>query len=39
MEARKQPENEIQRKFKKLGISGNQANYVKQEENDGKSKL
>ena len=36
MEARKQPENEIRRKFKKLGISGNQANYVKQEEKDGK---
>ena len=38
MEARKQPGNEIRRKFKKHGISGNKANYVKQEENDGKNK-
>ena len=36
MEARKQPGNEIQQKFKTHGISGNKANYVKQEENDGK---
>ena len=36
MEARKQPRNEIRRKFIKHRISENNANYVKQEEHDGK---
>ena len=39
METGKQQENEIRRKYKKHGISGNKAKYVKQEENTGKSKI
>ena len=33
METGKQPENEIRRKYRKFGISGNIERYVKQEEN------
>ena len=37
MQTGKPPENKIQRKYKKYGISGNMAKYVKQEENAGKN--
>ena len=37
MESGKQPGKEIRRKYKKHGISGNMANYVKKEENAGKN--
>ena len=39
IESGKQTGKEIRRKYKKHGISGKMANYVKQEENDGKSEI
>ena len=36
METRKQPGNEIRRKFKKYGLRQKERYYVKEEENDGK---
>ena len=37
MEICKPPENKIRRKYRKYGISGNMAKYVKTEENTGKN--
>ena len=39
MESGKQSGNEIRQKYRKYGISGNMAKYVKQEENDGKTRI
>ena len=38
MESGKQPGKEIRQKYRKYGIPGNMAKYVKQEENTGKIK-